>query len=125
MVLVGRQGGVPDVPAAGLGPLGGIAGALDHGARHGFDAVLTVPCDTPRLPAALLQALLRRAPSYCSDAPVIGLWPVALAPALIARLHADDADRSVRGWAREVGALPIAAEAPLANVNRPEDLMAL
>ncbi|MEH3159264.1 MAG: molybdenum cofactor guanylyltransferase [Sphingomonas taxi] len=124
VVVVGREGGIPDLPAPGMGPLGGIAGALDHGARHGFDSVLTMGCDMPRLPAELIEALLRRSPSYCSDAPIIGHWSVALAGAL--REHvASDPRRSVRGWARSIGALPIAAPAPLANVNTPEDLMAL
>jgi len=124
VVVVGREDGIPDRPAPGLGPLGGIAGALYHAATHGFDSVLTVPCDTPRLPKALIAALLRRAPSYCSDAPVIGHWPAALADALVDHI-AHDAKRSVRGWAQQIGALPIAAPEPIANVNTPEDLATL
>jgi molybdopterin-guanine dinucleotide biosynthesis protein A len=125
VIVVGRPGAVADLPAAGLGPLGGIAGALDHAAAHGFAGVLTAPCDTPRLPATLIAALLRRAPAYCVEAPVIGLWPAVLRTNLIQRLSRADADRSVAGWARSIGALPIAADGPLANVNRPEDLLAL
>ena len=124
VVVVGREGGVPDLPAPHLGPLGGIAGALDHAAAHGFATVLTVPCDMPRLPAALLDALLRRAPSYCSDAPVIGHWPAALAPDLLAHI-ATSHRRSVMGWAQAIGALPVASPAPLANINTPADLLAL
>jgi len=115
---------VPDLPAPHLGPLGGIAGALDHAAAHGFATVLTVPCDMPRLPAALLDALLRRAPSYCSDAPVIGHWPAALAPDLLAHIATSDR-RLVMGWARAIGALPVASPEPLANINTPADLLAL
>lgn len=124
VVVVGREGGIADRPAPGLGPLGGIAGALHHAATHGFDSVLTVPCDTPSLPEALVAALLRRAPSYCSDAPVIGHWPTELADALVDHI-ARDARRSVRGWAQQIGALPIAAPERIANVNTPEDLAAL
>jgi len=124
VVVVGREGGVPDLPAPHLGPLGGIAGALDHAAAHGFATVLTVPCDMPRLPAALLDALLRRAPSYCSEAPVIGHWPAALAPDLLAHIATSDR-RSVTGWARAIGALPVASPEPLANINTPADLLAL
>ena len=124
VVVVGRDGGVPDLPAADLGPLGGIAGALAHAAAHGFDSVLTLPCDMPRLPATLLDALLRRAPCYCSDAPVIGHWPAALAPGLLAHIAASER-RSVIGWARTIGALPVASPVPLANVNTPADLAAL
>lgn len=124
VVVVGRDGGIPDLPAPGMGPLGGIAGALGHGARHGFTSVLTMGCDMPRLPPDLIEALLRRSPSYCSDAPIIGHWPVALAGPLRDYV-ASDPRRSVRGWARSIGAFPFAAPAPLANVNTPEDLMAL
>jgi molybdopterin-guanine dinucleotide biosynthesis protein A len=124
VVVVGREGGIADRPAPGLGPLGGIAGALHHAAMQGFDSVLTLPCDTPYLPEALVASLLRRAPSYCSDAPVIGHWAADLADALADHL-ARDGRRSVRGWAQQIGALPIAAPERLANVNTPEDLAAL
>jgi molybdopterin-guanine dinucleotide biosynthesis protein A len=124
VVVIGRPGGVPDLPAPDLGPLGGIAGAQSHAAAHGFDSVLTLPCDMPRLPGALLDALLRRAPSYCSDAPVIGHWPAALAADLLAHIAASDR-RSVQGWARAIGAIPVASPEPLANINTPADLLAL
>lgn len=124
MVVVGREDGIADRPGPGLGPLGGIAGALDYAAAHGFASVLTLPCDTPRLPESLVAALLRRAPSYCSDAPVIGHWPADLAALLVEHI-ATDPHRSVRGWAQRIGALPIASPEPLANVNTPEDLAAL
>lgn len=122
-VVVG-PGDIADLPRAGLGPLGGIAGALDHAASHGYDAVLTIACDMPRLPDGLVEALLRRAPSCCVEAPVVGAWPAALGAQLMA--YVDEApDRSVRRWARAVGALPIVAGRPIANVNTREDLMAL
>lgn len=120
-VVVVGPGGLPDLPRAGLGPLGGIAAALDHAAERGFDRVLTIGCDMPVLPAGLVEALLRRAPAFCADAPVLGHWPAALGAHLHG--HVETApDRSVRGWARAIGAIPIAAPAPLANVNTREDL---
>lgn len=122
VVIVG-PGGVPDLPGPDLGPLGGIAGALDLAASEGFASVVTIGCDMPRAPETLLAALIRRAPSYCTDAPVLGHWPAALGAQLLAWLEGDD--HSVRRWAREVGALPIASPLPLANVNTPADLMAL
>src|SRR5204863_14028 len=73
VIQVGGADGIPDQPEPGLGPLGGIAGALDHAAAHGFRCVLTIGCDMPRLPEGLIEALLRREPSYCEDAPVLGL----------------------------------------------------
>ncbi|WP_288936288.1 molybdenum cofactor guanylyltransferase [uncultured Sphingomonas sp.] len=125
IVVVGRAEGIADFPRPGLGPLGGIAGAMRHASRHGFTDVLTMPCDTPFPPPSLLEALLRRSPSYCVDVPVIGLWPAAVADDLCGRLTRGDGDRSVRRWARDIGALPIAAPAPIANINAPEDLLAL
>lgn len=122
VVIVGPEG-VLDLPAPGLGPLGGIAGALDHAAAHGFASVLTIGCDMPRAPGELIQALLRRGPAVCDNAPVLGHWPAALGAHLLAWLEGED--QSVRGWARAVGALPIASPVPLVNVNTPEDLMAL
>lgn len=115
---------VPDLPQPGLGPLGGIAAALAYAAGHEFDSVLTTGCDMPRLPPELIAMLLLRAPACCVDAPVLGHWPVSLASDLVARLRRGG-DRSVRRWAREIGALPVASPFPLANVNTLADLAAL
>lgn len=124
VVMIGGEGGVPDLPEPGLGPLGGIAGALDYAAEHGFRCVLTIGCDMPRLPDGLIEALLHREPSYCADAPVLGLWPAALGAHLLAHLGLNG-DRSVRGWARSVGAIPVPSPVPLANINTPADLETL
>lgn len=124
VVVVGRDGGVSDLPRPDLGPLGGIAGALDHAASRGIRCVLTISCDMPRLPDGLIEALLRRAPAYCADAPVLGHWPAALGAQLLGWIETAP-DHSVKGWARSIGALPIPSPAPLVNVNTPEDLMAL
>ena len=82
VVIVGgeRDGypALPDLPAPGLGPLGGVCGALAHAKRHGFDTVLTIPCDTPDLPREALAALLAaRAPGFLEALPVAGLWLLA------------------------------------------------
>lgn len=124
VVRVGGSDGIADLPAPGLGPLGGIAGALAYAAAHGFVSVVTIGCDMPRLPDGLIEALLRRPPAFCIDAPILGHWPAALAEPLIAHLEAGD-DRSVRRWARGIGALPVPSPAPIANVNTPADLLAL
>src|SRR5687767_11558795 len=39
-----------DRPRSGMGPLGGLAAALDYAEGHGFDGVLTSACDTPLFP---------------------------------------------------------------------------
>lgn len=115
--------GVPDEPAPGLGPLGGLCGAMTHAAANGFDAVLTIPCDTPDLPVeALCSLAATNRAAYFTDLPVAGYWPVTLHADLIDQLSRDD--RSMRGWARRCGAVGIAAP-PIANINRPSDLARL
>jgi len=115
---------LPDRPRPGLGPLGGVAGALLHARARGLDAVLTIACDTPSLPDGLAEALVRRGPSYCEHAPTLGYWPVDLADGLLAWLD-KGGDRSLCRWAASIGALPIRVAGPVPNVNTPEDLAAL
>ncbi|VVT25079.1 Molybdenum cofactor guanylyltransferase [Sphingomonas aurantiaca] len=120
-VIAGRDGAIPDRPGPGLGPLGGIAGALDHAAGLGFTSVLTIACDMPRLPDGLLSALARRASAYCPDAPVLGHWETRLLGHLLAHIETVPR-RSVRGWAEAIGAIPIPAGTRIPNVNTPQDL---
>jgi molybdopterin-guanine dinucleotide biosynthesis protein A len=122
-VRVGPDG-LADLPRTGLGPLGGIAAALDAAAGQGFTSVLTIACDMPRLPGGLIEALLRRMPAYCIEAPVLGHWPAALGAQLLGHVERVQ-DRSVMRWARAIGALPIVAGEPIANVNTRGDLLAL
>ncbi|WP_242139350.1 MULTISPECIES: molybdenum cofactor guanylyltransferase [unclassified Sphingomonas] len=114
-----------DRPAAGLGPLGGLAAALHYAGTQGHDMVLSIPGDTPDLPEDLFPRLLALgAPVFVRGCPVIGLWPASAAAALAARLAHDD-DRSMRGWARTIDAQVLTLPAPIANVNFPADLAAL
>ncbi len=126
LVLCGREGagvtGIADRPGPDLGPLGGLNAALHHAAAHGFDAVVSVPCDTPFLPADLV-ARLGGGGSYAASIPVIGWWPSSLADALDRHL-ATASDRSIRRWAISVGARPVEIGS-LANVNTAADLAAL
>lgn len=123
VVTVGRDD-VPDLPSHGLGPLGGIAGALIHAQREGFESVLTIGCDMPRLPEGLVADLLKHMPTWCPDAPVLGHWPSSLAGSLLVYLDANE-DRSVRRWARYVGAVSVVSPSPIANVNTVADLATL
>ena len=120
---------LPDLPHAGLGPLGGIAAALDYAGRHGFEAVLTIACDMPRVPAALIERLTQARPSCCADAPILGCWPAALFEDLAAHLQAAATEagtrRSIRRWAQAIGATAVDAAAGLPNINTPADLLAL
>lgn len=125
IVLCGRN--LPDRPAPDLGPLGGLNAALAFAADHGFDRVLTAPCDAPLLGEALVRSLLAsEGAAVVPQVPVIGIWPATLAPHLDTWLAAGG-DRSVRRWAAAVGATPldIADDAVPANVNTPADLARL
>lgn len=113
---------LPDHPAPDLGPLGGLCAALRHGADGGYDAVLSVPCDTPSLSHDLLDQLRTAGPAaYVATLPVIGLWPTRLADALADHLSNSD-DRSMRRFARIADAVATSLREPLANINRPDDL---
>jgi molybdopterin-guanine dinucleotide biosynthesis protein A len=124
VIVCGREwtDWVADRPAPGLGPLGGINAALHCALERGFDAVLTLPCDTPLLPPDIRRHLAAAGPAaFLENMPVIGLWPAALAPALDAHL-ARSVDRSVRGWAGQVEAVPSRLDKSIPNVNSLSDL---
>ena len=117
--------GLVDLPAPGLGPLGGLAAALDHARRHGHATVLTIPGDTPDLPADLAERLAEiGAPVFVRGCPVIGLWPATCADRLVDRLIQEE-DRSMRGWARTIDARALTLPDAIPNVNFPDDLAAL
>lgn len=116
---------VADRPGPDLGPLGGLAAALHHAAANAFDAVVSVGCDTPLLPKDLVNQLAAAGEAaYLRELPIIGLWPARLAPMLDAHLATAD-DRSLRAWARLANAVAIGVDQPPANINRPEDLVAV
>jgi molybdenum cofactor guanylyltransferase len=115
---------VDDRPVSGLGPLGGLNTALHAAAERGFDAVLSVPCDAPYLPGNLVEQLGTMSPAYVADIPVIGLWPVSLAPLLDAFIITD-MKRSMRGWACAAAARPVTPDAPIAQANTPAELVQL
>lgn len=125
LIVVGRDDApvqtIHDLPVPGLGPLGGIAGALAFAADHGFDAVLTTACDTPSLPDALVVALMAEHVAYAAEAPTVGRWPASLARPLLAHLL-NDGPRSIRHWAATAGAMAVLPGVTLANVNTPADL---
>lgn len=113
---------VADVPFPGLGPLGGLGGALRHAGEKGYEAVMSVGCDTPSLDPRLM-AMVRAAPAaaFVARSPIIGRWPARLASTLATYL-ADRSDRSMRGWASHIDALPIEADVVIPNLNTAEDL---
>lgn len=129
LVVVGRTHAgleaVADRPAPDLGPLGGIAGALHHAQARGFTQVLTVPCDTPFVPADLCARLAAVGPAaYLGDLPIVGWWPVDVADMLHTVLRGPGR-RSVRAFADWIGAEPVAIGSGIVNINTPVDLARL
>jgi molybdopterin-guanine dinucleotide biosynthesis protein A len=131
VIVCGRPTGpdglvaIPDWPQAGLGPLGGLCAALRHAEAEGYDAVLSIGCDTPVLPSALVERLLAGADArFLREAPIIGYWPAMLAEDLSRHLS-EGADRAVYRWASRVGAAAIEAGGALPNINRVGDLARL
>ena len=112
---------IPDWPEAGLGPLGGLAAALRHGAAGGFSHVLSAGVDVPDLPHDLAALLAGEGAGIVESQPVVGLWPVADGPALEAFLGIGG--RSLYRCADALGARRVELARPLMNVNRPEDLV--
>jgi molybdopterin-guanine dinucleotide biosynthesis protein A len=123
LVVVGRDWPglirVDDRPAPGLGPLGGLAGALAYAEDNGFGAVLTSGCDLPDLPMDLRKQL-GTPNAVLRGQPTIGLWKSDLSAELAAWLAATT-DLSIRAFANAVGARRVeAAEMP--NINTQADL---
>lgn len=127
VLVCGRPGAdaVPDRPAAGQGPLGGLNAALHAAADLGYRQVLVAPCDTPDLPAALLATLAAGGSSaFVAELPVLGIWQADLAPRCDAYLRGTGR-RSMRAWGEHVGARAIDWPKPIANINSIDDLAGL
>lgn len=126
LVIVGRQWPgietVPDYPEPGLGPLGGLCGALRQASRYGFSHVLSAPCDSLPIPSDLVPRLGDG--GVFEGWPLIGLWPVAFAPLLSAHLQ-QTGDRSVYSWLRTSGLPEVPPPDGMANINTPDDLARL
>jgi molybdopterin-guanine dinucleotide biosynthesis protein A len=110
---------LPDRPAPGIGPLGGLNAALHHARVRGLDAVLSVPVDTFPLPHDLVDRL-GQGPAAFANQYLIGIWPTALQP---------DLDELIKSGARAVQAWLEASRCKLVqenglmlrNINSPAD----
>ncbi len=124
LIICGREepgfGSVPDLPEAGLGPLGGLNAALHFAETHGFAHVLSCGVDVPNLPADLVGQLSGDTAAVVADQPTVGWWPVHHAADLAEFL--EEGGRALYGFAERIAARKIALDPPLINVNRPEDL---
>lgn len=117
-----------------LGPLAGLLTGLTWARQRcpGVSHILSVPCDTPFLPADLavrlnLERLCRNAEiAVARDCdrvhPTIGLWPVTLAEQLEADIR-DRGHRAIHRWLGQfrVATTPFAAR-HFRNINTPDDL---
>lgn len=119
------------------GPLVGVLTALEWAMAHapGITDVVSVPADGPFLPRDLVRrlveartetdAVLAQAASNGRPNPVVGLWPVALAPAL-RRAIVEEGIAKVDAWtARYSLATADFGKArfdPFFNANTQEDL---
>ncbi len=124
LVIAGRDWpgleSVNDRPESGLGPLGGLAGALHHARSHGFDAVVSSGCDVLDIPDDLVSQL-GEAPAVVDDLPVVGIWTASVVEALDTWLQSLGT-HSVYGFAEHIGARRISLAVPLRNINRSDDL---
>ena len=123
-IVVGRDHGglpgIPDQPASGMGPLGGVAAALLEAQARGFAAVLTAPCDAIALPQDLLKRLFPY-PAYVESLPVIGLWPASAAADALAILKGDGV-HSMKAFATRISARAVQLPREPVNINTAADL---
>lgn len=124
LIVVGRDWPglvrIDDLPGPGLGPLGGLLGALEHAAAQGHDEVLTCGCDVLGLDGELIAAL-SPAPAFVENLPIIGQWPVSAVTTLRDRMT-HGGNRSVYGFAEAINARAVPGP-NLRNINAPADLI--
>lgn len=121
---------LPDGEFAGRGPLAGVLAGLDWAAQNGAGALLTIPGDTPFVPAGI-AAGLAPAPAHAASGGrshyLVALWPIGVGTSLRERLAAGPC--SVLDFAGQIGAraveFPIKGYDPFLNVNTREDLRRL
>jgi len=119
---------LPDGAFAGQGPLAGVLAGLDWAAGIGAAALLTVPGDTPFVPAGLPVAL-QPAPACALSGGrthhLVALWPLACRDRLRALLSAPG-PRSVARFGEAIGMrrvdFPAGPWDRFFNVNTPDDL---
>ena len=122
---------IHDDPTHASGPLAGLAAGLAWAASEGFDALATLPCDTPLVGRAEVLALIEGmgeaegAHAVTQDGPqgLCAIWRCDLARALAARLAAGD-HPPVHRLLAEIGSRPVhfADPALFRNINAEADL---
>jgi len=116
------------------GPLAGLASALSWAACLGYDRVLIIPCDAPRLPADLAERLDDALKPGAGAAiprsqgrlhPACSLWRTTVLDLLKAEVAAGRS--SLRNLAERSNCVVVdwVDGAAFANVNTPSDLAAM
>ncbi len=119
------------------GPLAGVLAGLDYAARNGFDAVLTLPVDTPLAPDDLVARLIAGQGAACGAAKIavaasggqahhaVALWAGSLAQDVRRALEVEGERGVARFAARYDPAVvewPVGVVDPFFNINAPDDL---
>jgi molybdopterin-guanine dinucleotide biosynthesis protein A len=126
---------LPDLVPGQIGPLAGVLAGLRDIQARAVQAthLLTVPSDSPFVPADLVRRLEAEAgdpkaiviaASDGRDHPVFGLWPVSIADDLETWLS-DPGNRRIKAFLdrhHTVTETPQGALDPFFNINTPEDL---
>jgi molybdopterin-guanine dinucleotide biosynthesis protein A len=129
-VALSGPGGLADAPGDPDGPLSGVKAGLVWAREIGADRLVTLPCDTPWVPADLIPRLLAvEAPVVSARTadgpqPLCAVWLVEVLEALTAALAVGHP--SVQRWQAGIGGQTVLFEdaAAFRNVNRPTDLSA-
>ena len=107
-------------------PIAGLHAALTYAIKHGFDAVLTSPCDTPLLPLDLYARLSGEGAAIAVSGGqahyLTGLWPAECLKLLNGLIRVKDF--SAASKARQVEWL-VKDYDPFININTPQDALGL
>ena len=129
VVVVGRAIApaptLPDWPASGMGPLGGLAAALRLARDDDYPGVLSVGVDCLGLPDDLPERLgVGTAPfsaAYVASQPIIGFWPAPVAT-IVETILLGSGRHSLHALAEATGARRVMLSFPPANINTLTDL---
>jgi molybdopterin-guanine dinucleotide biosynthesis protein A len=120
-----------DDPTHPRGPLAGLAAGLAWAAAEGFDALATLPCDTPLVGPAEMRALIEAlgeadgVHAVTDDGPqgLCAVWRIGVRPGLAARLAGGD-HPPVHRLLAEIGSRPVpfAQASTFRNINFETDL---